>query len=200
MEKYTVELWGGVIAAFSAIVVALISKGQFVFSAKGRMYQNLGRLAEGMAILEHQVSDPDSGIERAIMFEGHNCGGQPSPDKPYYVDVIQPRTRASDGHLSADEIKEKYSEMHVDSHYIYMLRDLLKEDHVLLNVSEMPPCLLRDIYNSKEEEVKHSLISLVGIRDNSIIFITQATTSDNMDAGTLFNAKLAARKIRNLIR
>jgi len=200
MEKMSVELWGGIIAAFSAIAVALISKGKIVFSAKERMYQNMGRLAEGMAILEHQVSDEDSGIERAIMFEGHNCGGEPSPDKPYYVDVIQPRIAEVPGHLSADKIKEKYSEMQVDSHYIYMLRDLLKKDHILFNVAEMPPCLLRDIYTSKEEEIKHSLVSLVGIRQNSIIYISQATTSPSMDSETLFNAKLAARKIRNLIR
>lgn len=194
------EIIAGLIAGVTAIIVALITKGKITFSAKERMYQNMGRLADGMAILEHQVSDKDSGIDRAIMFEGHNCGGSPSPDKPYFVDVIQPRTAALDGHLTADQIKEKYSDLPVDSHYIYMLRDLLKKDHVLFEVAEMPKCLLKDIYTSKQEEVKYSLVSLVGIRGNSIIFISQATTSADMDAETLFNAKLAARKIKNLIR
>lgn len=194
------EIIAGLIAGFTAIVVALISKGKIAFTAKERMYQDMGRLADGMSILEHQVSNADSGIDRAIMFEGHNCGGPPSPDQPYFVDVIQPRTTALKGHLTADQIKEKYSNMPVDSHYIYMLRDLLKKDHILLNVAEMPDCLLKDIYTSKQEEVKYSLVSLAGIRGNSIIFISQATCSDEMTPETLFNAKLAARKIKNLIR
>ena len=194
------EVITGLIAGVTAIIVALITKAKITFSAKERMYQNMGRLAEGMAILEHQVSDEDSGIERAVMFEGHNCGGQPSPDKPYFVDVIQPRTVAIEGHLTAEQIKEKYSNLPVDSHYIYMLRDLLKKEHILFDVGEMPTCLLKDIYTSNREEVKHSLVSLVGIRGNSIIFISQATTSAVMSAETLFNAKLAARKIKNLIR
>ncbi len=194
------EIIAGLIAGFTAIVVALISKGKIAFTAKERMYQDMGRLADGMSILEHQVSNADSGIDRAIMFEGHNCGGPPSPDQPYFVDVIQPRTTALKGHLTADQIKEKYSNMPVDSHYIYMLRDLLKKDHILLNVAEMPDCLLKDIYTSKQEEVKYSLVSLAGIRGNSIIFISQATTSAVMDAETLFNAKLAACKIKSLIR
>ena len=200
MEKITSEIVGGAIAIVVAVIVTLITKSKGLFSAKERMYQDMGRLAEGMSILEHQVSDADTGIDRAIMFEGHNCGGPPSPDQPYFVDVIQPRTRAFVGHLTADQIKEKYSNMPVDSHYIYMLRDLLKKDHILLNVAEMPDCLLKDIYTSKQEEVKYSLVSLAGIRGNSIIFISQATTSAVMDAETLFNAKLAACKIKSLIR
>lgn len=197
------------IATTGSVLVAIISKMDFKAFLAARkaeketadMSTNLMRLAEGLRVLENQSDDPRSGIDRAIMFEGHDGGGEPRIGEPYYIDVVHPEVLASDGddiRLTQDELKKKYSNLQVDSAYIQMLIDIIHKKDIVFDVDTMEDCLLKKIY--EQEKVKQSIVSIVAVQGNSIIYMSQASYSGFLTDGQILQAKIAANQMRQLIK
>ena len=59
----------------------------------------------------------DSGVQRSIVFAGHNSGGVPKPGSPFYVSALHWSTRVS----RTEEAPPKYQNLPVDAGYISML-------------------------------------------------------------------------------
>jgi len=162
--------------------------------------KHLAPLGQGLAIIERQAKDPDSGIDRAIMFEGHDDGGPPNPKTPYYVDVIYPQVMPdpTDKYLTEADLRKKYSNLQVDSYYVNMLSELITTKDTILIPSEMENCLLKEIYIS--EKVTWSLVSYLGLHGESIIFMSQSTHGELPTSEQILNARLAANHLRSIMR
>lgn len=167
-----------------------------------RMEINLGSLAQGLRILEDQKNSLTSGVDRAILFEGHDGGSEPKIGEPYYIDVIHPEITIPELgqiRLSQKEIMEAYSDIQVSSDYLEMLQLLIRKKDILFEVSQMPKSLLQAIY--VKEGVTHSLVSYVAIVGESLFYMSQAKfDEDPFTAGQLTQAKLAANRMRSSFR
>lgn len=196
------------ITALGAVLAAFFGKSVYGRNKQNRLtpeeeiyIQHLSPLGSSLGIMEEQANNPDSGIDRAVMLEGHNCGGFPDPKRPYYVDIVYPviSDDPNNNFLSVKAIKDKYSSLQVDSHHIDLLSELIRVKDKILVTAEMEDCLLKEIFIS--EKISWSLFSYLCLHGQSIIFITQSchlpTLSPTEDQ--IFSAKLAANKLRNLM-
>lgn len=77
----------------------------------------------------------------------------------------------------------RYVRLKIDEHYRQMLKHVEKEESIYLSVPEMPPCLLKDIYESIVEGVTFSSIHFIARNqldsDNDVlVYSSLATTQD----------------------
>lgn len=163
----------------------------------------------------HQVSETIStdftkyGAERVILFSGHNCGGIPSPTKPYYVTAMQ-------WHSSTEEDTfriEDYRRIRIDPAYIKMLYTICTPDApepnepgwiferhsacVVLNPVEMQRCQIKTYYEA--EGVSESLVIFLAISDFNLYYISVAryegSFSDAEKAGIILAANKIAQEV-----
>jgi len=216
MDKEMLYILQSVGVVIAAGVTYLIGKSnifnKIFFKNKLRESQDkayradLLALGESLQILEHTTQESDvTGVDRAVLFRGHNCGGVPAIGKPYYGDVVF--SSVSDAYsnkiqLNSDEIRDKYTNILVDSGYVAMLAEAMtSESHdLIVDVASMPKGLLRSIYEM--EGVKHSIISFLATRNGGdIIYMSQSSHSDEpFTTSQIINARLSANKMRQLLR
>lgn len=110
-------------------------------------------------------------VQRCIIFHGHNCGGLPTPGKPYTVRAVHGWTTKE----GKDDPGDKYDfDLHVDGHYIRMLEDIVKTGAVTQALESMPAdSKLRSYY--VEEGVRYSKLYYLGMIDDELIFLAAAT-------------------------
>lgn len=100
---------------------------------------------------------------------------------------------------------KKYTKLPVDEEYKKMLRFIESEGFIYYNVKEMPDSLLKNIYNSPDENVKHSKISFINRRslndrDDVLLYVSCSTGVDiPFTEYEKTNLTINLNKIRNKI-
>jgi hypothetical protein len=148
----------------------------------------------------------DHGAERVILFSGHNCGGIPSPTKPYYVTAMQWHAESK----KSTDVIEDYRRIRVDPAYIKMLytitcafdADEPNEDGwtfrrtdraILLETEKMHPCQLKTYY--EHEGVVQSMVVFLSNSDYNIYFLSIARYSGKFTEHELASIMLNANKV-----
>jgi len=136
-----------------------------------------------------------NGVDRAVIFHGHNCGGLPAPGRPYTVKAIH----AWCNEPSKGELVERYGfELQVDVHYIRVLEDLVKTGHSIQDMSVMPEdSKLYDYYN--DEGVKYSILYYLGIVDKELIFLSVASYTGALEKKDIVKLEFEVDHLRAIM-
>lgn len=110
---------------------------------------------------------------RVLLFAGHNCGGLPSMEKPYYITQIGKAIAHDQKHLVGD-----YSKVTAGSQYVDMLLDLYKRKEITFNTDDQRDGQLKDYYVG--EGITESLIFFLRITvGNAFVYMSVATKKPN---------------------
>jgi len=133
-------------------------------------------------------------IERFIVFKGSNGGGVPKPGSEFYVTAIYEEHKDKEKH-----VKEKYTKISVDGHYIEMLTNIHKNGKCLLKVSEMPDCFLKRIYTA--EDIAYSELYYLVNNKNEILFCSLVTSQPEInDSKAKLEIELTIDKMRQIFK
>lgn len=133
--------------------------------------QRVEKLAEYMDIF-YSLKKLGS-VQRCLIFHGHNCGGLPTPGKPYTVRAVFGWSTEP----GKDDPLKKYDfELQVDDHYVRMLADLIKNGSIECVTDAMVDgSKLRTLYEM--EGVKYTKLYYLGLIDNELIFLSAGSYS-----------------------
>jgi len=113
-------------------------------------------------------------VGRVLILVGHNCGGPPRPDEPYWV-------RGLHGMAPDDkpDPTERYGfDMPVDAAYVRTLLQMIQkgsyEFHTESNVDKNSK--LARLY--REEGIKHSILYFLQISENRLLYFSVARYDD----------------------
>lgn len=126
-----------------------------------------------------------STVHRVLLLKGSNSGGIPVLGAPYYA-------RAIDGSGEIDIAMENYKQVKVDLKYIQLLIDVMANKKITLDVSDLEPCLIRNIYTA--EQVKKSMWYFVYGNDLEIIYMS-VSTRDEFNSEDMPNIDIYANSI-----
>lgn len=155
---------GAVLAAWGAQVI----KGWFAARAirvdAESVLEGLERSQASYSILSSMRTDTSA--TRVLLLAGHNGGGYPRPDSPFYTSVLF--WSIDDGQQESLKLMPQYKQLPVDADYIKMLLDAEKSGPVVLDVERMAPCQLKRYY--QVEGVRHSIIVFLAIKDRKFLY------------------------------
>lgn len=131
--------------------------------------QQVEKLAEFLEIFEGIKKIPE--IQRCLVLTGHNCGGLPTPGKPYTVRAIH-GWATKEGKPNP---LEKYNfELQVDVHYIRALEDVIKKGISEQEFHLMPQdAKLKMLYEI--DGVKYAQMHYLGIIEEELLFLSAST-------------------------
>jgi len=189
---------------------SLIAKAKIAAESKASSAERRILTEAGMLSL-HTVSDvieknfAPLGADRVILFSGHNCGGVPSPGKPYYVTAMQ-WYAANPEHM---ERMEAYRRIRVDPAYIKMLyciscptadepnepgwRYDRNNGLIVLKTDEMDRCQLKTYYEA--EGVVESVIVFLGITDFNLYYMSIARHEGSYSEANISDILLQTNRI-----
>lgn len=152
----------------------------------------LAKLSDLYGVFEEAKSVPV--VERALVFVGHNCGGLPEPGKRYTV-----RAQIGWGSRDNEAIKRFAFDLEIDEEYARILNEVNRVGFKLLEVEEMPPSLLRQIY--KREKVKYSaLFRLCHDQEtNEFGYASFASYTEPFSEDDLSGLSLVSSRLRNIL-
>lgn len=159
------------------------SKNQRLTESGMKKYQDLYL---SLQELEHH------GVQRTIIFAGHNGGGIPKPGTPFYVSALHWLIDAQDR-----DSPNKLQNLPVDAAYISMLGDIMDNGTARIHTEDMPPSQLRDIYVAGG--VSDSLIVFLGNADNRLYYMSASLFNGSLTEPQVTEIKLQANIVRNLI-
>ena len=150
-----------------------------------KLYAEYDRAIEGLRKLSY--------VDRAIVFNGQNSGGKPTPGQKY---TIQAQLGFSKTH---DDIPDSYKFIyHVDSYHCVMLQRMLEHGHVANSTKDMPDgALLKNLY--LEEGVVHTVIYYLALMDNTLTFISIGSYKEPFTAPQLAKIELFVARLRGLM-
>lgn len=130
-------------------------------------YMNqMKKMYEFFCLFERLKKLPE--LQRVVLFRGFNCGGFPSPGKPFTVSAIEGWTTKEEKINPAD--KFDYT-IKVDGAYIGMLQDMIRNGQSVQVTDNMPEnAKLRRYYES--EGVQFTQLYFVGVVDRELIFLS----------------------------
>lgn len=197
------ETIAALITAVAGLIAALVAGANWITKQvrKGwvayRIRRNDEELRAGM--LRHQevsqtlqVLRDDYGIERLIIFEGHNCGGIPTPGRPFYVTAVHWLTEGRNR-----TAPERFRDLPIDAYYMNMLVRVMQDGDLRFTTESEPPCQLREIYRA--DGIKDSLILYLGNYGRSIFYMSAASFTGELSDRQLTEARLQANRIGKLI-
>ena len=169
------------------IIIALASSGTLIVLGKWLWSIICPRLKEGgwnvrkrfLKYLETQVEIQnifnelieDLNSDRVILLASHNGGSTPSIQKPFYSSSILQDFRQSRIH----DIPI-YTNISIDAHYKRMLIQLMEEDHVTIDVGQLPQSLLKGIYEA--EGIQHSFLVGIGLFQKQYLYLSVSRLDD----------------------
>jgi hypothetical protein len=181
-----------------SVLIPLIASKLFSFNIlsffkkyirKTRFSNHLQKVSEIYKSLE-VISKLES-VERVILFCGHNCGGLPVFNKPFWVSVITTLSKVNtDTFLYNDKVL-------VDKDYIDLLLKTITEEKVHIEVENMPSCFLKKIYQN--EEIIHSYVYYIGVIDNQLIYMSCSSKTKDLLKKDLDLIDLHINKIKSHI-
>ena len=134
----------------------------------------------------------DAGIQRTIIFAGHNSGGIPKPGSPFYVSALHWMSEAPDRGGPA-----KYARLPVDAGYVAMLVDVMNCGEARFAPEDMGDCQLKSLYTA--EGVEDSLLLFLGTRDKRLFYMSASTFYGKMNERQLTEIRLQANIIHNIL-
>jgi hypothetical protein len=134
------------------------------------------------------------GVDRVILFAGHNGGGVPSPLGVFYATAIHHVTTHGE-----DDIISGYSGLVVDGKYCEMLLAARNVEYIRMNTATMEPCKLKRLYEA--EGVTDSILYFIGIKKAKCFYLTMANYGgEPPDENQLTRLLIKAEQIARLIR
>lgn len=94
------------------------------------------------------------GAVRVLLLYAHNGGGAIKASTPIFSSVISEAVRPD-----CEPRMDKWHEQQLDGQYIELLRTLIESKATLIDVADMPPSKLRDVYET--DNISFSLVKLV---------------------------------------
>lgn len=130
---------------------------------------------------------------RFVIFKAENGGGIPRLGSPLFVSAVM---AVFDPPFHTIE---KYQRLRVDADYTKMLSDILLYNHVRYKVSDMPPSLLRTIY--EDADVQESNLYLLHTTKDALYYCSIAThkESECCKAEDYLQMQIAVSKIADLL-
>lgn len=199
------EFWGSILVAVSAGVVLIVTAflGGFKelitiwFSKiskrmKRKTYaHSVERLAEFLEIF--QSIQEIKAIQRCLVLHGKNCGGLPTPGKPYTVRAVHGWTTKTG---KKDPFLLHNFDLQVDVHYIRLLEDVIKIGYSEQVFDLMPnDSKLKMLYEM--EGVKYEQLHYLGLIDGELLFISaSAYDQTEFDRSTHLQLQSAIDRMR----
>ena len=136
-----------------------------------------------------------SNVERILILKVENGGGKPKVGAHIYASAIMEVQK--DPRIT---VLDNYQRLRADAGYVELLADLLTKEHVIINVSELPDCLLKTIY--KAENIKYSEVYYLHATDEAIYYCSFATSQDEQfnDAKTQLAIEVAVNHITEILK
>lgn len=188
-----------VAAAFFAglkdVVVALFRKlAQTVERGKKKHTDGVRQIAAVMECLQ-QMGDL-TGVDRAIVFTGTNCGGVPDSKKPYVVRPLYrwPLMMSSDPSRSPEVVYR--SELLADAHYMKTVCELLEKQWLEVRKADLPEGVMMKRYLNTEG-VYQSRLYVLHVSATQLTFASVASyqrdfTGDETDRINIFIDRIRA--------
>lgn len=155
------------------------------------------RELERLASFLHAFEDIQKivGIDRCLIFRGHNCGGLPTAGKPYTVRAIHGWVNKPG---KEEPIQQYDFDLQVDSHYIKLLEDMIRNGCTTQVVSELPEnCKIKLYYVA--EAVTYSELHFLGVIDAELIFLSAASYGDVFQDKTRNGLIVQVDRMRSLM-
>lgn len=134
----------------------------------------------------------DAGIQRSVIFAGHNGGGIPRPGTPFYVSALHWMVDQRDR-----QAPHKYQHLPVDAPYINLLLEVRDSGPYRFTTEDHAPGQLRDIYLA--EGVTDALIVPLGLVDRRLLFMSAAVFEGELTDSQITEIKVQANLISDLI-
>ncbi len=136
----------------------------------------------------------ETDANRFLILKAENGGGRPKIGSTINVSVLYEVLSG------LPSIKDDYQKLPVDNEYISMLADASSHGHTSLVVSEMPPCILKDIYVA--ENVKYSEIHYLCETPKAFYYCSIASTiTTNFSGAKSRNSiHLSVNNIKNIMK
>jgi hypothetical protein len=110
---------------------------------------------------------------QVIVFRGHNCGGMPTPGKPYTIHAIQGWHRTGDGKC-VDPPRRYSLGLQVDAHFSRMLEDVVREWFSIQITEKIPAeAKLRGYFEL--DGIAAANVYYLGLHDEELIFVMVAS-------------------------
>jgi len=177
-----------VILAITIVVIGAVflrslqAKYNAVFSGISRIYELMGALVN------------DSPHDRVLILYTENNGGLPHVGTPLYSSVLYEYTNQR-----IRPIKRIFQRVQVDLEYADMLRNLErnKDGGILIYTDEMPPSMLRDIYQEYGVECSY----IFKIRETpKKYYYGSVQSADRLTGINVGELQLFASNIKNVFR
>lgn len=140
-----------------------------------RIIANLKDISDMNVIMSDIVTNTEA--TRFLIFRGHDSGSVPNPKHPYFTKCLWQQVKNND---DVERLKKRYESIQVDVPYINMMIQILVNGVAKIKVSEMPDCLLKELY--KSEGVEYSEVHfLAQEKSNFIYYCSIATTKTGED-------------------
>lgn len=124
-------------------------------------------------IIEDLVTKPN--IDRVLMFRGGNGGSVPKLGKDYFVKAVFEAHKVE----PPESMLKTYNSIIPDSHYITMLLNLMQHKLEIINIDQLPDCLLKQIYI--EENILYSEIFLIHQTEEYMFYVSVATKNNGVN-------------------
>ena len=135
----------------------------------------------------------DHGVERVLVFVGHNSGGIPRPGSPFFVSAL---------HWSVDgahqEYPARYQNLPVDAQMVQTLVAMRDNGEVRATTEKLKPCQLKNYYEA--EGVTDSLLLPLGISEKKLYFLSAGSYYGNLSNKQVTEIQLQANRIRNILK
>lgn len=189
------------IVTIGGIVAAIVGAGGFWqtmrWFAERRDKKKETSLVKGIESL-HRVYSAIAGIQeigahRVILWAGHNSGGIPRPNSPFYASALHwAIDRKFQGRMG------DYQNLQVDLDYITMLLALQREGHVRVYPAKMTTCMLKDCYAA--EGVSDSVLLFLGVVENKFLYLSAAKYEGEFSDLDIVRIRMKSQVIANEIR
>lgn len=132
-------------------------------------------------------------VDSILVYQGHNCGGLPSPGRPYTTRAIHGWRR--DG---KDPLKRYGFDNQVDLHAVKMLEDMIKVGVSFQVFEDMPKdAKLRSYFAA--EGTKFARLYFLGLADSDMIFMSFASYTVTFSETDIENMLVLVDKMRSLL-
>lgn len=118
-------------------------------------------------------------VSQVIVFRGHNCGGLPTPGRPYTVHAIQGWQRTDPAKPALSDPGRRYRRgLQVDAHFTRMLEDVIREG-VSIQVTEKiaPDAKLKGYFEL--DGIAVAVIYYLGLHDDELLFLSVSSSTED---------------------
>ena len=137
-------------------------------------------------------------VDQVVVMCGHNCGGLPTPGKPYTVEAIQGWQRCPESGACIDPCRRYRRGLQVDAHYTRMLEDLVKEGLSIQVTDKIPPEAKLRGYFELDGIVACTMFYL-GLHGDELIFASIASSKGEFSAREKLEINDRVATMRSLV-